>query len=706
MSGDQRSRLEQLLLGGSLEDKLLTIPVAPLARDGRAAALVERVRQPEFLPIREGALAFSQERAAFPKLTAGSTAAERGKALHFFANHELLAIELLAYAALKYPDDPPGLHASLLRTLAEEQTHLRMYIERMAELGVTLGDFPLNGHFWQLLAPAQNAVAFSCGMNLTFEQANLDFAHYYQQKFAAIGDPVTAQIMATIAEDEISHVSRGVYIVKKSLLSRDEQGHSPSLWAMYRQHLPEAISPMRAKGTAFDRKLRQRAHLDDQFIGELYAYRESASQTSRLFYYNPDCEREINNPHYSRSPLIAARIADLEYLLTLVTRPGDAVVVSREPSLAWRQHLQGLGLPVAQPLLWAEGQLNEAGRKYMARNFCAAPTEFHPWGQTPQSAKIAVKLATAGSAQGACEAVPRQLSERCSPRWYSKLELPTLRHSLRSSRQGDDQDAVAVPWRGEVVTTLGQLEAQLAKSPSSVIKAPYGAAGSGLFYLDGLGNPADATATRFVEAWLGAGKALLWEPRCKVVSNYSAVGWLMADGESRLDGLTRFTTTGLGQYAGHELAPAGQDRRLAAISPILAKAFAHAGRFLADLGYCGPFGIDAFDYQAWQNPGEVVLQPLGEINSRYTMGHMAAVLQSKMAAPGRWAFLSLSRLQAAGFPSPAAFGEWALDTAPIVSKGGKWQQGIALLSDWQQGEAQGLSVLSVGENATKLVPFN
>ena len=61
--------------------------------------------------------------------------AERGKLLHFLANHELLATELMALVLLKFPDAPHAFRQGVLATLQEEQAHTQMYIDRMHECG-------------------------------------------------------------------------------------------------------------------------------------------------------------------------------------------------------------------------------------------------------------------------------------------------------------------------------------------------------------------------------------------------------------------------------------------------------------------------------------------------------------------------------------------------------------------------------------------
>ena len=94
----------------------------------------------------------------FPKSFEDQTA--RGIALHSFANHELLALELMALCLLKFPDADPSFRRGLYFTMLEEQQHCKLYCDRMEELGVTLGDVPVNSFFWDTLSTMKTPLEF------------------------------------------------------------------------------------------------------------------------------------------------------------------------------------------------------------------------------------------------------------------------------------------------------------------------------------------------------------------------------------------------------------------------------------------------------------------------------------------------------------------------------------------------------------------
>jgi hypothetical protein len=51
----------------------------------------------------------------------------------------------------------------------------------------------------------------------------------------------------------------------------------------------------------------------------------------------------------------------------------------------------------------------------------------------------------------------------------------------------------------------------------------------------------------------------------------------------------------------------------------LAETMEHVGVALAHAGYFGPFGIDAYRHRALDGSHATILNPLSEINARFTM---------------------------------------------------------------------------------------
>lgn len=259
---------ETILMGEALSDKYYEAPIS--WTEWKEFTLPK-------LPGRSKQISFSSEKHAFPKATRLNEADKKAMALHSFANHELLAIEMMAAALLIYPhhnEENVRFKKGILTALKDEQKHLGLYIGRLNELGYEFGDFPLNDFFWRQMDNLKTPAQYTSMMALTFEAANLDFAQYYAAVFRSFGDTKTADIMDIVLEDEISHVAFGAHWLKRW---RGDK----KLWDYYLNSLPGPITPSRSKGINFDSKVHAKAMGDDEFITSLINYDDSFQITKR-----------------------------------------------------------------------------------------------------------------------------------------------------------------------------------------------------------------------------------------------------------------------------------------------------------------------------------------------------------------------------------------------------------------------------------------
>jgi hypothetical protein len=143
------------------------------------------------------------------------------------------------------------------------------------------------------------------------------------------------------------------------------------------------------------------------------------------------------------------------------------------------------------------------------------------------------------------------------------------------------------------------------------IKRAFGMAGRGHRVVDAAPLEVDVA---FLPSWLANGSAgVQIEPNVHVVDEYGLHGFVSRDGLVRVGALTRQRTDASGAWLASERAEgAPQDVRDA-----IAREAERFGRALALAGYIGPFGVDAFTYEAG---GEVVLRARSEVNARYSMG--------------------------------------------------------------------------------------
>ena len=270
----------EILEGESLNSKLLAIPRSDDIFHGKS----RKIYKCPINPGRGKKIRFSSKQLKFPKVKSFLEAEKRSMALHFFANHELLAIEMMAAFILVYPDDEDTLKLKkgVLASLRDEPKHLKLYIDRMKDLsGVEFGEFPLNDFFWRQMSLLKSPAQFLSFMSLTIEAANLDFSLFYKQIFEKVGDLSTAKIMDIVLNDEIRHVGLGY-----SWLSRWKGDQET--WDYYKSLLPGNLTPARGKGNIFNEEARKKAGIDDCFIEKLKNFRSDFLVTNRKSWKNDD----------------------------------------------------------------------------------------------------------------------------------------------------------------------------------------------------------------------------------------------------------------------------------------------------------------------------------------------------------------------------------------------------------------------------------
>ncbi|MCW5556605.1 MAG: DUF455 family protein, partial [Verrucomicrobiae bacterium] len=275
---------------------------------------------------------------------------ERGRLLHFFANHELLATELMALVLLRFPDAPPAFRRGVLQTLKDEQEHTRMYLDRMRACGISFGELPVSGYFWRAVSPMGSPLDFVTGLSLTFEQANLDFCRHFAGCFAETGDAETAALLDRIYRDEIAHVAHGL----KWFRRWKDPGASD--WDAYCRQLRFPLSPTRARGIGFNTEGRRAAGLDASFIVQLRVHAASKGRTPGVFLFNPFTEERLADaPRATPSRAATALARDLENLPQFLARRDDVVLVERIPSASFLEGIQAAGFPLPEFSLLSGG---------------------------------------------------------------------------------------------------------------------------------------------------------------------------------------------------------------------------------------------------------------------------------------------------------------------------------------------------------------
>jgi uncharacterized ferritin-like protein (DUF455 family) len=253
-----REFADRVLLSPAIDDKLSPPGEALTDADPGSAE-----RFP--LPARAPKLVFCGRRQSPPKPHPDTLADPRRRAAahHIMANHELQALEVMAFVLRAFPDAPAEFRAGMVRIMADEQRHTRLHLNRMAELGMTFGDLPVNGYFWNKAQEFESLLDYVAGLPLTFEGRNLDHTLEFEEWFLAAGDEKSAGVMRAIHRDEIEHVAFGIHWFR--LLKSPDQ----SEWDAYAAALKWPLRPEKSRGKSFHREPRLAAGMSPEFVDRL-----------------------------------------------------------------------------------------------------------------------------------------------------------------------------------------------------------------------------------------------------------------------------------------------------------------------------------------------------------------------------------------------------------------------------------------------------
>ncbi|MEE2659053.1 MAG: DUF455 family protein [Candidatus Latescibacterota bacterium] len=546
-----------------------------------------------------------------------------GLVMHFFANHELLALELMALVLLRFPKAPAKFRRGVAETLKEEQEHVCLYLERMAAVGVEFGELPVSDFFWRAISPMASPLDFVSGLSLTLEQANLDYAPHYARFFAELGDEQTAALMEKIYRDEIGHVKHGLNWF------RQWEPTGADDWRAFRQVLAPPLSPSRAKGVGgFNREGRERAGLTTDFIDELEIYNQSKGRCPSVYWFNPTCDLNAGrNVEQTPNAGIVRMRSDLESVAMFLASLDDVVLVERRPSTDFLRSLYCAGIPVPELV-----EVVPVGG--------AVPTELRdrqlgdlrPWGWDPESAKKMAPL-FAQLSPGARRDPGARWNEGVRGLYAKSFGVEVLRTVLTVSENREllcPRSAV-----GCALDTLAEVQTIAAEpSPTGrhVIKADFGASGVRQIIVNS--GAFERHQCRWVESAIHEMGAVVVEPWLDRVLDLSAQFEIDDEGTIRLVGITRFLAGGRGRWLGAFLQQmvAGlgiperrflygdgkDDRRLTRIFEVVGEVLAPE---LQTRGFVGAFGVDAFVYR--DETSVFRLKPVVEVNPRFTMGRVA-----------------------------------------------------------------------------------
>ena len=643
------------------------------------------------IPARPPELQFKDSHttpARFPKLHQLEQTAERGRLLHFFANHELLAVELMALVLLRFPDAPPAFRRGVLQTLKDEQDHTRLYLKRMRTCGIAFGELPVSGFFWRAVSGMQSPADYVAGLSLTFEQANLDFARHFAQGFQTVGDLESAHLLERIYRDEIAHVAYGLKWFRRWKASGESD------WDAFCRHLKFPLSPQRAKGFHLNIDGRRAAGFDSDFIARLEVFSQSKGRTPTVFLFNPFAEGYLASglaftPNRHQSDLAL----DLAHLPMFLGHPDDIVLVPQSPRIEFLASLKHVGFPVPEfvtvPPATQYGTPAWDGRKLGC---------LRPWAWSPDSLRTLEPLANAVTGD------PTPLATRNSPaiaELYSKAWSASFLREYLERHPADwlctpTDVGVAVAGFSEALDAIARIRAQ--GHHRIVVKESLGLAGANALRL---WEPELLDSqTRWMQSCLEKSRILVIEPWHERTFDFSIQLERQLKG-LEIEAYTELITDARGQFLANQ---AGPDHRFRIPSKV-SECLRHPSRpadlprriheavesliqcleaRLAPMGYTGPIGMDAFVYRL--PDGTCRLKPVVEINPRYTMGRLTVELMRfvQSGSHGQFRLVNRAHLRESGFSDFPSFSQHLTQRHPIRLEGDpqpRIREGAICLSD-------------------------
>ena len=700
-----REFAEQVLFATSLEEKLRDPGEVTDERPGSALVTPESPGRPPELQFKVTGSARDQ----FPGARELENETNRGRLLHFFANHELLATELMALVLLRFPDAPAAFRKGVFRTLKDEQEHTRLYLARMKACGIGFGELPVSGYFWRTVSTMESPVDYVSSLCLTFEQANLDFARHYGGLFGQAGDADSAKLLDRIYHDEIGHVAYGLKWFRRW------KNPAESDWDAFCRVLKFPLSPQRAKGFSLNVAGRLAAGLDADFIAQLDVYAQSKGRTPSVFVFNPFAEGRLAEGKTFNPAKPQAQLArDLENLPQFLCRQDDLVLVRRKPSVTFLSGLKQAGFHL--PEFVELGDKNSVAALGERKLGC-----LRPWAWGPDSVELLRPLF--GQVTGEQRADAARFNDGLA-KFYSKAwSAEFLRRLLAEHARKAGGET---PWLcpAEVVGTPANSVAEARAAVAAirarghhpvVVKAALGVAGGNALRL--FEPEILPQQERWLERLTESGRTLVVEPWLERRLDFSVQLEMTAEG-LKLRGYTGLLNDARGQFLANFAEPHHHKRIPARVVALFsgppdisnrllafyAEVFTALEAELRAADFLGPVGIDAFVYR--DAAGSVRLKPVVEINPRYTMGRVLVELMHHtwQGSHGRFELVNSAALRTAGVANFADYAAGMAARHPLSFAGQpvpRIREGFVCLNDPATVETC-LATFRVGTKAERL----
>lgn len=663
---------EKVLFGTKLEDKLFRPDTLEDSSALYTGMLPKTPSRPQKLILSENL----KSESSFPKVSDLEDPNKVALVMHYFANHELLAMEIMALVLLKFPDAPKAFRMGVAKEMREEAEHMEMYIHRMNSLGMEFGELKLNDFFWRNLSGMEHPVDFCSKMGITFEQANLDFSKYFLNQFEQLGDFETRDILEKVYLDEISHVGFGLHWFKKWMKDPKDlfEAHKNSL------ELPMGLQRAKATTKLFDREARFKAGFDKNYVDKLELFTSSRGRPPVLRYFNPEVEEELASLSNTYSPkkLMKNLKTSLEHFMWIVSKNQDVVFVENNPSGYFLKHLKAarIDYPEYESATTRKNLLKQISKRKFEK--------LEPWGISPKSLKI------------------EKEKQNCFQNLNTDLDGKLLNelHSQVYSLKLLEDFLVKYPEYDELLLNKEEIAKEFSCPDKAlqytksferfVVKAPLGLSGRGVFFFN---QKEEKIAKQCIESVLEKQNVLLVEKYHERVFDFSLQIYCNEKDSKYKYKLARFFSGKSGEYSGGVV---GRDL-LAGLPTELRQFWNYEGKkpnlvlkLLDDLTnfvaskyalntYHSAIGIDCFVFRDLQ--GNYKIRPLVEVNCRYNMGFLKTRLSPLVSSKSCGVYKVVQRKNIAKFDTPKSFINLVEREFPLCVNNKNIESGFLFLSD-------------------------
>jgi len=352
---------------------------------------------------------------------------------------------------------------------------------------------------------------------------------------------------------------------------------------------------------------------------------------SDIYIFNPTCDFAVANNTTSWQPnrTLQQMERDLSNLPQFMCKKSDVVLVHDLPSEDLLNNLKEAGFDIPRFIKTAEAFKDDA--------FIAEPKGMlKPWGWSPAVHHLLQPLKRSCS-KVFSESPVNFWKEEHRELFSRKTALEALKKLLEKYPDSSFMEKSLIP---QICQSPHEVNVLHQKWGNLMVKLPWGSSGRGLQPITRF--PLHKSIEQRLTGMLRNQKALMVEP---LLHKQYDLGFLYEILPDRIvcNGLSRFFTDKKGQYQGnflngyHHFITEADNQFITEMEGLLPVMHTNvlSGMNIGSV-YQGPLGIDTLIYR--EANGDLKINPVLEINWRFTMGHLSLKLEKRLSPQSKGIF--------------------------------------------------------------------